>query len=260
MFTFSAATINLCGRAARWSKRRHVLVGQLVDARPDIIALQEINLATGQGDWLARQVNIRLTGDARKPYRIIQARRTNARNLFEAVGVMTRLPVIYHEVLGLGLAGQVALRMNVELPAGVAGAQRQSLDFVTVRLHNGAVEHEARLDQAMNLIGWLNEKRRVPLQIIAGDFVDPPHFPAITFIKQSYRSAYEEVKGSEALATYPTEMVDSSGAVAVCCDYVFVSPAVYKVKGASIFFDKAAAEDETLFASNHVGLLVGLEV
>jgi endonuclease/exonuclease/phosphatase family metal-dependent hydrolase len=260
MFTFTAATINLCGRAARWSKRRHVLVGQLVDARPDLIALQEINAATSQGGWLARQVNIRLTGDARRPYRIIQARRTNPRNIFEAVGVMTRLPVIYHEVLSLGIAGQVALRLNVELPAGVAGAQRQSLDFVSVRLHDGPVEHEARLDQTMNLIGWLNERRRVPLQVIAGDFSDPPHFPALTFIKQSYRSAYEEVKGSEPLATFPTRLVASPGAVAACCDYVFVSPAVYKVKGASIFFDKAATEDEALFASDHVGLLVGLEV
>lgn len=260
MYTFSVATINLSGRAERWSKRRHVLVGQLVDAMPDIIALQEINSATGQGGWLARQINIRLTGDARRPYRIIQARRNHPRHFFEAVGVMTSLPVIYHDVLSLGVEGQVALRLNIELPAGVAGAQRQSLDFVSVRLHDGPVEHEARLDQAMSLIAWLNEKRRVPLQVIAGDFSESPGFPAISFIKQSYRSAYVEAHGGEPLATYSTKPIHSPGTVAVCRDYVFVSAAVYNVKGASIFFDKAATEDETLYASDHVGLLVGLEV
>jgi hypothetical protein len=55
-------------------------------------------------------------------------------------------------------------------------------------------------------------------------------------------------------------LIDAPGTQASCLDYVFVSKAVYKVKGASIFFDKAAAEDESLYSSDHVGLLVELEV
>lgn len=260
MYTFSAATINLCGRAERWSKRRHLLVGQLVDATPDIIALQEINLTIGQGSWLARQVNIRLTGDARRPYRIIQARRAHLRHFFEGVGVMTRLPVIYHEAFPVDVDGRVALRVNVELPAGAAGARRQSLDFVSVQLHPAPAARETRLDQAMRMVGWLNEKSRVPLQVIAGDFNETPGFQAVSFMRQSYRSAYAEARGSDPLATYPTKLIDAPGAQASCLDYVFVSKAVYKVKGASIFFDKAAAEDESLYSSDHVGLLVELEV
>jgi endonuclease/exonuclease/phosphatase family metal-dependent hydrolase len=259
MYTFSAATINLCGRAERWSKRRHLLVGQLVDATPDIVALQEINLTIGQGSWLARQVNIRLTGDSRRPYRFIQARRPHLRHYFEAVGVMTRLPVIYHEALPLGMAGHVALRVNVELPAGAAGARRQSLDFVSVQLAHGPAEREVRLDQAMSLVGWLNEKSRVPLQVIAGDFNESPGFPAVSFMRQSYRSAYAEAHGNDPLATFPTKLIDSPGTQALCLDYVFLSKAVYRVKGASIFFDKAAIEGESLYSSDHVGLLVGLE-
>jgi endonuclease/exonuclease/phosphatase family metal-dependent hydrolase len=260
MYVFSAATLNICGRAARWSSRRHLLVGQLLDAAPDIIALQDINLLGGQGSWLARQVNIRLTGDSRRPYRIIQARRSHPRRLFEAVGVITRLPVIYHEVLSLGMEGRVALRVNVELPAGAAGARRQSLDFVSVQLHHGAAEHESRLDQAMSMVGWLNEKRRVPLQVIAGDFNGLPQFPAVAFMRQSYRSAYAEAHGRDPLATFPTGSSGAAGELAECLDYVFISPAVYSVRGASISFNQAAADDDTLYPSDHVGLLVGLEV
>jgi len=37
-------------------------------------------------------------------------------------------------------------------------------------------------------------------------------------------------------------------------------PRVYRVTGASIFLDKPAPDDETLYPSDHVGLLIGLEV
>ena len=260
MFAFTAATINLRNRADRWLARRHLLVGQLVDATPDIIALQEISLSVGQASWLVRQVNIRLTGDARRPYRVVQARRSHPRYYFEAVGIMTRLPVIYHDVLALGFEGRVAVRVNVEMPAEAAGSRRQSLDFVSVHLHHEQADRDARLEQAMALVGWLNEKRRVPLQVIAGDFNETPDGPAITFMRQSYRSAYAEANGRDPLATFPTNLVQPPMTWAGCLDYVFLSPAVYRVTGASIFLDKPAADDETLYPSDHVGLLVGLEV
>jgi hypothetical protein len=205
-------------------------------------------------------VNIRLTGDARKPYRLIQARRSHYRHTFEAAGIMTRLPVIYHDSLSIGSEGQVALRANLELPAGAAGVRRQSLDFVSVRLHDGAGGRDVRLEQTMQLVGWLNEKRRVPLQVIAGDFCEPPHGLAASFMRQSYRSAYAQIHGRDPLATYPTNLLRDQPGRAECLDYVFVSAAVYSVTRAAIFADKPAAEDDTLFPSDHVGLLIGLEV
>jgi endonuclease/exonuclease/phosphatase family metal-dependent hydrolase len=260
MFGFTTTTINLRGRANRWLARRHLLVGQLVDAQPDIVALQEIDLSIGQGGWLTRQVNIRISGDGRRPYRIVQARGAGWRHRFQGVGVMTRIPIIYHDSLDLGFDGRVALRVNMELPAGAAGSRRQSLDFVTVQLHHGSAASEVRIEQAMSLVGWINEKRRVPLQVIAGDFNETPKGPAVTFMRQTYRSAYDEAQGREPLATYPTNLVQPQPVAAVCLDYVFVSPAVYSVTGAAIFGDQASFDDETLYPSEHVGLIVGLEV
>jgi endonuclease/exonuclease/phosphatase family metal-dependent hydrolase len=260
MYTFSAATINLRAGAERWLARRHLLVGQIVDTTPDIIAFQEIRLSFGQGHWLARQANIRLTGDARHPYRLVLARRTGLHRFTEAVGVMTRLPIIYHDSLPLGVDDQVALRVNVELPAGAAGTRRQSLDFVSVQLHHGDSGREARVEQAMNLVGWINEKRRVPLQVIAGDFAEPPGGEAVAFMRQSYRSALAEVNRRDPLATFPTNLLQPQPVPAICLDYVFVSPAVYRVTRAEIFCDRAAADDDTLYPSDHVGLLVSLEV
>lgn len=260
MFEFTAATINLRGRSQRWLARRHLLVGQIVDNFPDILAFQEVHLSIGQGSWITRQVNIRMSGDARRPYRIIQGRRTGVRHYFEAVAIMTRLPIIYHDTLSIGYDGMVACRANIELPAGAAGTRRQSLDFVSVQLHYGSAAGEARLEQAMSLVGWLNEKRRVPLQIICGDFNDAPGDGSVKFMRQSYRSAMAEFRGQDPYATYPTNLIQPQPVPASCLDYVFLSPAVYRVTKAAIFADKAAADDDTLFPSDHVGLLVGLEV
>lgn len=260
MYEFSAATINLRGRTNRWLARRHLLVGQLVDAQPDIVALQEIALSIGQGVWLTRQTNFRLTGDSRRPYRIFQSRYTQLDRLFEGVGIMTRLPVIYYDSISLGYGGQVAIRANIELPAGAAGSRRQSLDFVSVRLHHGEGGGQIRLEQAMGLIGKLNEKRRVPLQVIAGSFNDSPGGQAITFMRQSYRSVYAEAHGRDPLATYPTNLAQPQPIPAACLDYVFASPTVYGVTSASVFADKASVDDDKLYSSDHVGLIVRLEV
>ena len=77
------------GRATQFDLARVRAVVQPAD----IVAMQEIDFTIGQGSWLARQVNIRLSGDARRPYRIVQARLSGLRNLSKGIGIMTRLPI-----------------------------------------------------------------------------------------------------------------------------------------------------------------------
>jgi endonuclease/exonuclease/phosphatase family metal-dependent hydrolase len=277
MYTFSVASLNLSGRASHWPARRHLVVGQLVDVQPTVVALQE---TAGHGGWVAHQVNIRLTGDARHPYQVLQAATGRWPRRAEGVALLSKLPVIYSESIPLPHDG-VALRANLELPAGAAGTRRQSLDFVSVELWAGGrnpeekntgmphqragkkaratpdVGGEVRLAQAMALTGRLTSHRRVPLQVAAGDFGEPADGPAVSLMRQSYRSAYAEAHGRDPLATYPTRHPDGVGE---CLDYVFLSPAVNKTVTAAIFADKAAADDESLYPSDHVGLLVELEV
>ncbi len=252
----TVATINLRNRADRWLKRRHLLVAQLVDAAPDLISLQEISMPIGQGRWLRNQINMRLSGgSARRPYRLIQKRKRHPINGYhEGVGVLTKLPVLYHDTLGLGYGGRIALRVNVELPT------HRTLDFVAVHLHHVAHDEEARLEQVMKLTGWLNGRRRVPNQVIAGDFNETPDGLAIQHMKQGYRSAYAVAAGHEPLATFPTALQQPLSDWAGCLDYIFISPAIKRVQSAAIFCDKPAEEDDTLYPSDHVGLIAGIDV
>ncbi len=253
MTQLTVATINLRNRADRWRERRHLLVAQLLDAAPDLISLQEISFPIGQGRWLRNQLNARLP-EGKRPYRLIQKRRHNLfKGYAEGIGILSNLPVLYHDWVNLGYGGRVALRANVELPT------RAFLDFVSVHLHHAAQDVETRQEQAMTLAGWLRDVRPVPRQIVAGDFNELPDGLAIQAMKQTFRSAYEAVYGREPLATFPTALVPRAG-WAGCLDYIFLSSGIGPVHSAGIFCHKPAENDKTLYPSDHVGLIAVVEV
>ncbi len=249
----SVATINLHNRRDRWRQRRHVLVGELLNTLPDLIALQEINFPIGQGRWIRNQLNARLP-EGKRPYRLIQKRRQHLIHGYrEGVGILSNHPVLYHDHVHLGQNGRVALRANIELPG------QKTVDFVCTHLHHIPHHSEIREQQAMALNGWLSSYRPVSRKIIAGDFNETPSGQAIQYMKQSYRSAYEAQHAHEPLATYPSALA-SSGGQAACLDYIFISSAIKTVLEARIFCNHPAEEDDSLYPSDHVGLLITLDV
>lgn len=250
MSHLTVATINLRNRIDRWLERRHLLVDQITAVAPDLVSLQEISFPIRQGKWLCEQLNLRLTESRKSPYQLVQQRKKHLiQGYYEGIGILTKLPVLYKDVLSLGYDGRVALRLNVELPT------RQTADFVSVHLHHPAVAKEARQEQVMKLIGWLNGRRRVPWQIIAGDFNEVPTGPAIQTMKQAYRSLYSEKHHYEPVATFPTALVQRSDDWSGCLDYIFLSKAVNPVANAQIFCNRSADNDDTLYPSDHVGIL-----
>ena len=253
MTTITVATLNLHGRQHRWRERKRLVVAELVDTLPDLVSLQEIRLRGRQGAWLRNQINVRL-GDSAKHYRLLQQRRRHLfKGFFEGVGILSRLPILSHDAINLGYQGRVALRANVALPSG------QTLDFVATHLHSAAHDREAREEQVMALVGWLNDTGRAPAQIVGGDFNEIPSGPAIKYMKQSYRSVFVATRGYEPLATFPTALVEQHDGWSGCLDYIFISPGV-RACDARLFCRTAADDDSTLYPSDHVGLWAKLEV
>jgi len=251
----SVATLNLFNRQSRWLARRELIVAEFIDTQPDLISLQEIYLPIGQARWLKNQINSRLSGRSDGPYQLFQKRRQHPlRGFIEGIGILSRLPVLSNDAIDLGYGGRIALRVNVELET------KETLDFVAVHLHPMAQDHEARLEQVMLLTGWLNDKNSIPLQVIAGDFNEVPVGLAIEYMKQSYRSVFVEYQGYDPLATFPTALVQNSDGWSGCLDYIFISKSVDQVLSAQLFCRKPSANDPTLYASDHVGLLTNLEV
>jgi endonuclease/exonuclease/phosphatase family metal-dependent hydrolase len=249
---FTVATINLHGREDRWLERRRLLVAQLMGSNADLISLQEINLPIRQATWLCKQINVRLSGSDKEPYHLVQKGRW--RSPSRGIGVLSRLPVLYSESVNLGNGGQAALRVHIELPS------HQTMDFVTVQLHQVPFEREARQDQALLLMSWLHGHKRVPIQVIAGDMNETPDGLAVRHIKQSFRSTFESVYDREPLATFPTALLRKVPDLGVCHDYIFASTAIHKILEVELFCDQPASDDNTLYPSSHVGLLATLQV
>lgn len=255
MFKVKVGTLNLRGRHDRWLRRRELIVAELLDTQPDLLSLQEIYRPIGQARWLRNQVNVRLSGSPRRPYQLLQQPlRHFARGWLEAIGILTRMPVVSVDHVALGYGGRVALRVNVELPSS------ETLDFVALHLHHIASDREARVEQVMQLKGWLNSPHSVPYQVVAGDFNEIPEGPAIKLMNQSFRSAFVEFRGYDPLATFPTALAGRQNDWSGCLDYIFVSSAVSKVTNAQLFCRRPAPDDPTLYASDHVGLLATLAV
>jgi len=250
MIEIKVATLNLRSRHDRWLRRRELIVSELLNTQPDLLSLQEIYRPIGQARWLRNQVNVRLSGSPKRPYQLLQQSLKHlTRGRFEAIGILTRLPVVSVDWVALGYGGRIALRANVELPS------HDTLDFVAVHLHHISSDQEARSDQVLRLSGWLQSRNPVPNQVIAGDFNEIPSGPAITLMKQAFRSAFVEARGSDPLATFPTALVSRSDDWSGCLDYIFVSKAVSEVLDAKIFCRRPAPDDPTLYPSDHVGLV-----
>lgn len=261
MDQLTVATINLHNRADHWRDRRHLLVNQIYDTDPDLVSLQEVYFPIRQGQWLRNQINIRLEQSGKRPYRLLLCRnRHPIEGYYHGIGILTKLPVRYKDVINLGYGGYVALRINVEL------ASHQTLDFVAVYLPHEAGGDEIRSEQVMRLLGALNSRGKIPRQIIAGDFNEVPAGLAIQRLKQGFGSAYALVNGREPLATFPTALKlqpDGRGNMeteleAKCLDYIFVSPST-QVKHISLFCHQHGIENPYLYPSDHVGLLATIQ-
>jgi endonuclease/exonuclease/phosphatase family metal-dependent hydrolase len=245
------ATLNLHQRRDRWPQRRELVLGALVDLHADLIALQEISVIGRQGRWLHKQLNYRLSGNASEPYQMVQ--RSGRHPLWgtvEGVAILTRLPVISADAQSLGQDGRVALRVNTAASTGAP------LDFVAVQLNPALDAHETREKQIMALLGWINKPGAVAHQIIAGSFEDAPDQLALRRIKQfyRYRSAFEVKMGHEPAATFPTALVEPQINAGRCHDYIFLSSAFSGVADSGLFARRSAENDDTLYASDHIGV------
>ena len=249
------ATLNLFNNAhGRWSDREALVHEQAAAVDADVLAFQECDLGGEQVD--------RLLGALGPSYAAVRLRNPAADSI-KSLAVVSRLPIQGDDAcLDLG-AGDIALRVRL------AGG----LEVVTTHLHFGPSRRgsEIRAVQVRKLLAWLgpvDDGRRL---VLCGDFNAGPRGETTKAIKQVLRSAHEEVHGDEPEWTHPTALVriiDAQAAFGVpvlpegkghAIDYVFVSP-VLEVRDCRIAFDRPHADEPGLFPSDHVGLVVDLEV
>lgn len=176
--------------------------------------------------------------------------------------IASRLPITRHDTLSLK-SFRAAHRILAWLPASCGG-------LVPLWLVNTHLAHdcpETRARQAEKIITWVCPVAdQAAAVVILGDLNAPPEEPLHEiFAKAGFRSGYSVVHGQEPESTWPSgiqaPLMDHGDPH--CADYVYVrsSPGVrVHVVSAEVRGNQPAADDETLFPSDHFALKITLRI
>jgi endonuclease/exonuclease/phosphatase family metal-dependent hydrolase len=238
------ATLNLFNRMGEWERRAPLVIDQLEELLPDVIAFQEVDLMLDQGMWIARQINQRM--GERPHYRIRHAASPGKQVSYHGIATMSRLECLEHEVLDLMTFERVAQRLVFQV-------EGRRFAFVNTHLHHPPEATEERVRQVEYLLAWLDRDRRDVATLIVGDFNSYVEEPAVAVMKSRYWSAFEAANGREPEKTWPTPVNDFDASPPGTLDYIYVSKEVEVVK-ARLTFDKPSDQDASLYPSDHLGL------
>lgn len=240
-------TLNLRGNANRWQERFPLVIDELLASDADIIALQEVRLKIDQHHLIANKLNqssksedyhAHLCEDWYDPHILANA-------------FLSRIPVIEHE--------------RIELPEGYRTAQRilvnidgQQVNIVNTHLHHKPYRDESIRHQQMQMIlNWVQDFGH-PF-ILLGDMNARPDSSTIELAKQSLKSAYEEIHKVEPKITFPTPLRADEKMTPRTIDYIFYTSPL-NAKTCDLIGLKPHAEDDTLYLSDHYGLVAELHL
>ena len=241
------ATLNILNLADRWAERLQLILADMAALQPDLLGLQEC-VYVMQQDRL-----IGAAGEGR--YGVVRgwAGRPEYGN-----SLLVREPLAAGEEarLDLGL-DRAAHRVVVALPGGT------SVLVAVTHLHHLGPDEEVRDEQARRLLEWLAAAPPTDAQIVMGDFNADPAEPTVARMRASgFRSAYAEANGADPAVTWPSGLqapaMDTDGSPE-CLDYIWIRGDV-RVASARLVFDRPAADDPTLYPSDHLGIAAHLEL
>jgi endonuclease/exonuclease/phosphatase family metal-dependent hydrolase len=241
------ATFNILHFAGRWPERLPLILADMAALQPDLLGLQEVIYPMEQD---------RLVGSAGAARYAIHRGWAARPEYGNSLLVREPLRATDDERLGLD-EGRSALRVRLRLPGGA------TLLAGVTHFHHVPAGEAIRDTQAAGLVAWLDAAPSSEAQVVVGDFNAQPSEPAYArMVAAGFRSASVEANGAEPDITWPSGL--QAPAMATdgrpgCIDYVWVRGSV-AVESASLTFDRPAADDPTLYPSDHVGIQARLRI
>jgi endonuclease/exonuclease/phosphatase family metal-dependent hydrolase len=243
------ATLNLEQNHKRWQARRDLVIQQLGELKPDMLALNEIYTPEQTGRWLQRGALDRLN----IKYTLLQQSKVGDDSRTEAEGLLTRYPVIETASLDYRSHNCVALVARFEIG-------ERLLDVYVTHLIAARVEDTARQYQAQQLLDWLQTRRDASFSVLCGDFNAAPDQSSMRLLSGVLRptqiqpTAFTPLQEPGASPSHPEwERFDR------CIDYIWVTESV-KVQASGLCFNKPAPDNLTLWPSDHVGVWADLNM
>jgi endonuclease/exonuclease/phosphatase family metal-dependent hydrolase len=245
--TFRIATLNLEQDHKRWPERRELIIEQLGQLQPDIVALNEVCIPHQTGRWLQLNARERLG----LTYSLIQQSKTNHLSTIEAEAILTRYPVLETANLDYQAHGMVAqvVRMAID---------DQRLDVYVTHLYRSRGDDALRLYQVQQLLAWIESRHEGIATVVCGDFNATPDMPSAQLMAQRFYpsqlapTAFTPLQGEDGIVSHPYwERLDR------CIDYIWVSERL-QINASDVCFNSPSPTDSTLWPSDHAGVWAAL--
>ena len=246
---FRIATLNLEQNHKCWQARRELIVQQLGELKPGMLALNEIHIPEQTGRWLqgaaADRLNMR--------YALLQQSKVGDDSPIQAEGLLTRYSVTETASLDYRSHNCVALAARFEIDGRL-------LDVYVTHLIAAKVEDAARQYQVGQLREWIRTRADADFAVVCGDFNATPDQPSIRLMSGAFRptqtqpTAFTPLQEPGGSPSHPEwERFDR------CIDYIWVTESI-KVQASGLCFNRAAPDNPTLWPSDHVGVWADLEL
>ena len=246
---FRVMTLNLEQDHKRWPVRRPLILDEIGQRKPDLMALNEVCVPLQTGRDLCQAAAILTETD----YKLVQQTRVNGLATVEGEALLTRFDVLETGNLDYQARDMVALVARV-----MAGSV--PLDVYVTHLYRSRGEDSLRLYQVQQLLAWIDSRSDVTAAIVCGDFNATLDAPSASLMATRFRP-------TQTAATAFTPLADSDGSVSHpywprmdrCIDYIWVSEPI-EIVASGVCFDRPSPEDPSLWPSDHAGVWADLRV
>lgn len=246
--SFRIATLNLERNEKRWIERRELIIQQLAMIEPDIFCLNEIWLPTQTGYWLQERVQ----AEPGVSYTLLEQPRADKASHPEAVGVLTRFPVIEqsHRFFSARDTVTFVVRLDIE---------GRALDLYVTHLYPAVREDSERVAQVKELLVWIKERDDVDYRIVCGDCNATLEMESMKLMAEKFRPTQTEPTAFTPLSEVDGEPTHPDWKrFDRCIDFIWISESL-RVRASGLCFNQPAEHDSRLWPSDHVGVWADLE-
>jgi len=240
-------TLNLEQDHKRWDQRRPLVLEGLRTLNPDIIAFNEVSIIRQTARGL--QKDLAALGVR---HNLVQQTRVNSLASVEGEALLTRFTIAETGNLDYQTRDMVAQVTRILVDG-------RPLDVYVTHLYMSRGDDALRLFQVQQLLAWIDTRNDVPDSIVCGDFNATLDMPSAALMASRFRptqtapTAFTPLSGPDGAISHPYwPRMDR------CIDYIWTSGAIETV-ASGVCFDRPAADDASLWPSDHAGVWADLE-
>lgn len=249
-------TFNLRHDANRWQERFPLVISELTQEQPDIIALQEVALRINQAHQITTALHehgldyqVKVAPKWTRPWLPAFTERILRRR--EGIAVFVRQP------------HQIKTYRRIPLPEGHRIAQHvqievngKSINLMNTHLHHQPIDDDViRLRQMREILKYIQQSG-INNWVLVGDFNALPTSQVLKITHENFQSVFTLAGLPIPDHTFPSPLVahELPDFPNVCIDYILCQSSAFTVTNPRVIFNTPHPDDSTLYPSDHFGL------